>query len=83
MKRIYWKLAIAVCIGVLLGFWSSHVRAAQFGGETYKITEVSSGAFMSPKSVAVTGEVKGFSCLSEVRADGQLLGSVKCYVLSK
>jgi hypothetical protein len=73
---------------VLFGLvYSGRSVAAQYG-QSYRITEVTSGDLSYPASVNVQGEVKGFACVSDVsgdldKGDGDISTQRKCYVLSK
>jgi hypothetical protein len=84
MKINYWKMAAIGLASVL--FWmmySSHLVSAQYG-QGYRITRI----YSLPGSLDVTGEVKGFSCVSDVsgnldKGDGSISTNAQCYVLSK
>jgi hypothetical protein len=84
MKINYWKAAAIGLAGVL--FWlaySSYSVSAQYG-QGYRITRI----YSLSGSLDVSGEVKGFSCVSDVsgsldKGDGIISTDAQCYVLSK
>jgi hypothetical protein len=90
MRINLWKIATISLVGILLLLaYSGRPVAAQYGsGETYHITKATSADLSSSGSVRVSGEIKGFACVADVRGDlmkgdGDINSTVSCYVLSK
>jgi hypothetical protein len=83
MKVNYWKTATILLILVLCGLTYSERKAVAQAGSGYKITKTT--LYGSP---AVPGEVKGFSCTSDVdglldKGTGLISSQVTCYILSR
>jgi hypothetical protein len=84
MKVDFWKAATIFLVCVLCGLTYSGRKAAAQSGSGYHITRMTS----IYGSLSVSGEVKGFSCGSNVdgmldKGTGSISTDVTCYVLSR
>ena len=85
MKINFWKWAtILLLIGLIWQRYSGHEVSAQYGT---RITKLSGGELMNGP-VSVSGDIKGFSCVSDVsgdldKGDGSISSNTECYVLTK
>ena len=80
MKTANWKVYAAILVGVVLGvLFLGRSVTAQFGTQTYHVTQVSKYG-----PIEVKGDIMGFSCASDVEGAGSSITTqLKCYILSK
>jgi hypothetical protein len=80
-----WKWATIVLLVVLIWKqYSGRGVAAQFGTRITKL----SGPELMNGPISVSGEIKGFSCISDVsgeldKGDGNISSDTECYVLTR
>jgi hypothetical protein len=85
MKTNFWKwVTILLLVGLIWQQYSRHSVAAQYGTRITKF----SGVELTNGPISVSGEIKGFSCIADVRGDldkgdGNISSDTECYVLTR
>jgi hypothetical protein len=85
MKANYWKWAALVLASIVAWqAYSGRSVSAQYG---VRITKLAGMELMNGP-INVSGEIRGFSCVSDVsgdldKGDGSISSDVQCYVLSR